>query len=121
MFDTALESGRKKLVYRAEGMTLKPAKEGSANHGAIYVATAPKRDSEEESVYLGKVEKGKFFARREATPEHKATLEKIAANPSQYARDYGKFTGTCCLCGAELTDPNSIAAGIGPICASYGF
>lgn len=34
------------------------------------------------------------------------------------AKQFGRDTGTCCQCGIELTDPESIAAGIGPICAS---
>lgn len=29
--------------------------------------------------------------------------------------------GHCCACGAQLTDPNSIAAGIGPVCAGKAF
>lgn len=31
---------------------------------------------------------------------------------------YGKETGTCLVCGRTLTNPDSIEAGIGPICAS---
>jgi hypothetical protein len=27
-------------------------------------------------------------------------------------------TDRCCICGLHLTDPQSVAAGIGPICAS---
>lgn len=34
------------------------------------------------------------------------------------AQEFGKLYGVCCRCGATLTDENSIAAGIGPICAS---
>lgn len=29
----------------------------------------------------------------------------------------GRDTHTCCACGAELTDPESVARGIGPYCA----
>jgi hypothetical protein len=32
------------------------------------------------------------------------------------AKAFGQRTGTCCVCAALLTDPKSIAAGIGPIC-----
>lgn len=31
--------------------------------------------------------------------------------------DAGRETGICQICGRELTDPDSIAKGIGPICA----
>lgn len=30
---------------------------------------------------------------------------------------YGRRTGRCCVCAAELTDPKSVERGIGPICA----
>lgn len=33
------------------------------------------------------------------------------------ARDWGRVTGVCCWCGITLTDPKSVAAGIGPVCA----
>jgi hypothetical protein len=33
------------------------------------------------------------------------------------AKAYGKLYGVCCVCGRDLTDEGSIAAGIGPICA----
>lgn len=45
----------------------------------------------------------------EIKPEHRMTLEE--------AKAYGKVTGTCCQCGRKLTKEESIAAGIGPICA----
>ncbi len=34
------------------------------------------------------------------------------------AKAYGHQFGVCCCCGAVLTDPDSVAAGIGPICAT---
>lgn len=34
------------------------------------------------------------------------------------AKNYGKETGQCLVCGRTLTNPDSIEAGIGPICAS---
>lgn len=110
MFDKARENGLKKLVYRANGLKISPAKEGSANAGGLYVKT-------NGGEYLGKVMGGKFIAVKAATDEHKATLNAIAADPSKVARDYGKETGSCCCCGRELTDPTSIAMGIGPVCA----
>lgn len=46
---------------------------------------------------------------RTLTPADKMTLEE--------AKAWGALYGTCCCCGALLTDENSIEAGIGPICA----
>lgn len=42
-------------------------------------------------------------------PENKMTLEQAAA--------FGVNTGTCCVCGALLTNDKSVKAGIGPVCA----
>lgn len=36
------------------------------------------------------------------------------------AQQYGALYGTCVRCGKTLTDENSIAAGIGPVCAKKG-
>lgn len=33
------------------------------------------------------------------------------------AKAWGVETGICCVCGAFLTDPESVEAGIGPVCA----
>lgn len=49
-------------------------------------------------------------ANRFVRPEGRLTLEE--------AKAFGAQTGWCIVCGAELTDPDSIAAGIGPICAT---
>lgn len=34
------------------------------------------------------------------------------------AKQYGRVTGRCCVCARLLTDPASITAGIGPVCAA---
>jgi hypothetical protein len=33
------------------------------------------------------------------------------------AKAWGVETGICCVCSAFLTDPKSVSAGIGPVCA----
>lgn len=52
-------------------------------------------------------------ALRELTPEMRMTLEQ--------AKAFGRLYGVCCKCGAILTDEQSIADGIGPICGSKGW
>lgn len=42
---------------------------------------------------------------------------KIAAEGKALAIAYAKVTGKCGVCNTKLTDPKSIAAGIGPVCA----
>jgi hypothetical protein len=49
-------------------------------------------------------------ALRNIKPSDKMTLAE--------AKEFGIETGICCVCGAFLTDPNSVAEGIGPVCAS---
>lgn len=46
-----------------------------------------------------------------------AILARIAEHPRAAAMLYGEVTGHCPKCGAELTDPKSVAAKIGPVCA----
>lgn len=37
------------------------------------------------------------------------------------AKAFGFEFGICCVCGAELSDPKSVAQGIGPVCAKRWF
>lgn len=48
-------------------------------------------------------------AMRFIRPEWRMTLED--------AKAFGALYGSCCVCGRTLTDENSIADGIGPVCA----
>ena len=45
---------------------------------------------------------------RKLTPAHRLTLDE--------AKAFGQQFGSCCVCARTLTNPDSIAAGIGPIC-----
>ena len=110
MFSKARDSGLNKLAFRAGGLTISPAKESSRNAGALYVKRG--------DTYMGKILGGKFLPVSSATPDVLETIRTIAANPPEAAREYGRKTGICCCCGRELTDPESMAAGIGPVCAT---
>lgn len=44
-------------------------------------------------------------------------LRAIAADPRAASAAYGKLTSTCGVCGRHLEDEESVARGIGPICA----
>lgn len=50
--------------------------------------------------------------------EVRALLDEVDGAPLATAVKFGRASGRCCSCGRDLTDPESIAAGIGPICAS---
>lgn len=43
-------------------------------------------------------------------------LDPSMALTLEEAKEWGRDTGVCCQCSAELTNPESIALGIGPIC-----
>ncbi|MEY4932552.1 MAG: Ralstonia phage [Pseudomonadota bacterium] len=116
MFDAAVASGYKKPTYRAEGLKISLASLTGRNAGCLYVVEI------NDDAYQGKIEGVTFKAVREAKADTLARLQIIAADPAAAAVAYGRRTGTCACCGRELTDPVSIEAGIGPICASkWGF
>lgn len=46
-----------------------------------------------------------------------AMMIEFDGAPLQTAMKYGKLAGRCCSCGRDLTNDDSIEAGIGPICA----
>ena len=56
---------------------------------------------------------------KQAIPPHtrNGLLAHIAEDPAKSASDYGKQSGRCGLCRSPLSDPESIARGIGPVCA----
>lgn len=110
-FAKASANGLQRLKLRFAGFAITPAKASSANAGALYV----KADG---GAYLGKIAGGKFIASRECTPERETEFRLAANDPTAAAIAYGKKLGKCSCCGAELSNPESIARGIGPICAA---
>jgi hypothetical protein len=114
MFEKAFENGRKRPTYRAEGIVISRAPDHGKNAGALYIKTG--------ADYQGKITAEMVFRPSHgAAPETTAALTAIAADPQDAAVRYGRETGSCGCCGRELTDPTSIAAGIGPICVENWF
>jgi hypothetical protein len=114
-FQARRDAGKKRIALHYAGLFINPMKNSP---GALRVKAAKGYDA----VYYGKIEAGRFYPSRNCPDEIKARLAIIAADPAAAARVDGIETGICCCCGAELTDPVSIAAGIGPICATgWGF
>jgi hypothetical protein len=50
--------------------------------------------------------------------EKKAVMAQIAEDPKAAASSYGKHFTLCGVCNSPLSDPESVAAGIGPVCAT---
>ena len=46
----------------------------------------------------------------------RALIAELEANTLVAAVKYGKLAGRCCSCGRDITHPDSIDAGMGPIC-----
>lgn len=115
MFEAAMANGLKAPRFYAAGLVLSLAKARSANAGAVYV----KRGGE----YLGKVQGRAFKPVCDPTTAAgiAGLLAEIAQDPMEAAKRHGRSTGVCCCCGRTLTDPDSVAAGIGPICAEKWF
>jgi hypothetical protein len=111
-FAAAKDSGIKRPKLRLDVFRFAPAPAGGANAGAIYVTEA-----ERDGAYLGKVKGGRFIKTRECTADQEAAIVAAASNPGAAAVAYGQRTGTCAICGHELTAGESLDRGIGPICA----
>lgn len=97
----------------ADGMYWMPG------HGIYRVQTAPNSDFRVAKKLvvtdLGNGKKKGRFERQDhmvykLKPEHRMTEEEAAK--------YGALYGFCIVCGRTLTHEDSIAAGIGPVCAS---
>lgn len=80
---------------------------------------------DDSAVVIGKIEDGGkvslFSGRMRAAGLDESdvvpTLAALEANPLEAAKTLGKLSGRCCVCGRDLTNDDSIDAGIGPICA----
>jgi hypothetical protein len=115
-FNTAKQSGVKYPKLRLDTFVFSPASENGKNAGAIYIK------SKGDGVYLGKVMGGRLFTSRDCTPEAAERITAVSSDPKQAAVAYGMKFGACSVCGRQLTDSDSVARGIGPICAeNYGF
>lgn len=110
----AVQKGAKRVMLRLASFKFSPAKANSTNAGAIYVKSTAGQ-------YLGKVQGGKFKRAFECDAVTEAEIVRVASDPKAAAIAYGREFGQCSCCGRELSDPESIALGIGPVCAAKYF
>jgi hypothetical protein len=116
LFDTfkaAKARGLRRLTMRFSGVIVKPSKD----LGSLWVLSSTEKvegDYGLQPKYLGKVTPNRLDSR--LADDVKSVLLEAAADPLTAAIRYGKETGACSCCGRDLTNPESIAAGIGPIC-----
>lgn len=115
IFDTAREKGYKKKIILRLGdkdykVRLSEAPDYGVNKGMVYVKV--------NDEYRGKITReGKWIFTGSADETLQQKLNEFSQSPAETARKYGFKTNTCCVCGKILTNPESIKAGIGPICA----
>jgi hypothetical protein len=110
-FDSAVQHlKRPKLRIADVQFSLAPAT--GRNAGCIYVVRAS------DDTYLGKITaEDKFITSRDCTAADSETVARVAADPAAAATAHGHEFGQCSCCGRELTNAESVARGIGPICA----
>lgn len=103
-----------KPVLRLDRFVISHASAMGKNPGALYV--------KEGDLYLGKIQNGKFFATRACNETTVNDVLVACSAPKDATIRYGRLTGRCGCCGRTLENAESIARGIGPICAEkYGW
>jgi hypothetical protein len=110
-FDNATQYlKRPKLRIADIQFSLAPAT--GVNAGCIYAVRVS------DDTYLGKITPDDRFIRsRDCTDADSDVVARVAADPAAAASAHGHEYGYCSCCGRELTNPESVARGIGPICA----
>jgi len=99
----------KKPRLNVAGFTIQAAGAASKWPGSLYVRA--------DRAYLGRITDGQFFKSGTCTQEQSNALIELAADPQGAAIAYGKMNGACAICNRTLTDAESVARGIGPVCA----
>jgi hypothetical protein len=113
-FEAARSKGAKRLTLRFAGVNVKPNRDMSA----LWVTSQTETEEGNYGIqpkYLGKVTRKALDSR--LPDDVKAIIMAAASDPLTAAIRYGKVSGECSCCGRELTNPESIERGIGPICA----
>jgi hypothetical protein len=109
--NAAKQEGIKRPYLLTEQFKFARAPDTGSNPGAIYVTANTGGD-----LYLGKIIGGEFHTSRDCAPEMRDAIVAVCVDPLTAAVAYGKKFGRCSCCGKELSNPESIEAGIGPVC-----
>jgi hypothetical protein len=73
------------------------------------------------NLYAKKLVPGNAYGDKASFTYVPGAISKLTADDKlslEEAKEFGALYGSCCVCGRTLTDENSIAAGIGPVCAT---
>ena len=120
LFDTAkrhLKYPKIRLTAGGEPLVLSVAGERAKRPGTINVTNGgPFGDNK----WYGRITReGELEKSRATTDEVIAVLKALAKDPAKTAEMYGKLHNNCCFCARDLSDPRSVAAGYGPVCADH--
>lgn len=116
LFDTfkaAKARGLRRLTLRLSGVNVKPNRDLTS----LWVTSQTEFEEGDYGMkpkYLGKITPNRLDSR--LNDDVKAVIMEAANDPLTAAIRYGKETGACSCCGRDLTNPQSIELGIGPIC-----
>lgn len=95
-------------------LTFWPATPGSKWAGMIFVKAGERK--------IGFVKEGKFFRRNDCSDQEAGAVLDCVGEPARAAIAWGKAWRCCSVCARRLDNDESIARGIGPICAErFGF
>lgn len=108
---TMQENAKGRAILRLPGVTVKFVSRGR-NTGCAYVYNDA-GDYAGAITPMGNIRSNELFTNQLDTALCLANADPVAA-----AKEYGKMTGRCSVCGRGLTDPTSVEQGIGPICLS---
>lgn len=114
-FTKAQAAGIQRPKLRLGEFKFSPAPATGKNPGAIYIKSR-------DNTYLGKVAGGKLFTVAIVGADVERDIANVINDPAAAAVAYGKRWGKCSVCNRDLTDPESVSKGIGPVCAErFGF
>lgn len=95
-------------------LTFQPGSVGSEFEGMIFVRSGEHK--------LGWIKNGTFTRRGDCNDQEADLIKRVCEDPHAAANAHAKAWGRCGICGHTLTLDESIARGIGPICAGkYGW
>lgn len=130
-----IDSLKRAPVKKAGRGEESPIPDVPAGRYAVYLARGGPQENDHELLFVqvDKPNEGKWAGRtfvnqligapgdyrrqRMSAMKEARVMTRIAANPEEAALRYGKESGVCGVCRSPLTNENSLARGIGPICA----
>ncbi len=118
-----LRDPRKKAtlrVFTSAGGRVKLFKAGpSSRHAGCILMTNSAAYGSPSARYYGRIDAiGTCTPTSDMTAPVVAALQELEDDPAAALAEFGRCTGTCGVCGRDLTDPASVERGIGPECAS---